>query len=65
MSKVRDLTDNISALSIFVAVGESVSLTSAARKLQMPVSGGIDRATGASRRSTAAAAYAPTGTLCA
>jgi LysR family transcriptional regulator for bpeEF and oprC len=39
MSKVRSSTDNISAISIFVAVGESVSLTSAARKLQMSVSG--------------------------
>jgi LysR family transcriptional regulator for bpeEF and oprC len=38
-SKIRSPTDNISAISIFVAVGESVSLTSAARKLQMSVSG--------------------------
>jgi DNA-binding transcriptional LysR family regulator len=39
MSKVRSPIDNISAISIFVAVGESASLASAARKLQMSVSG--------------------------
>src|SRR5215471_8659380 len=39
MSKARSPTDNLSAISIFVTVGESVSLTSAARKLQMSVSG--------------------------
>ena len=39
MSKARSSTDNVSAISIFVTVGESVSLTSAARKLQMSVSG--------------------------
>jgi LysR family transcriptional regulator for bpeEF and oprC len=39
MAKVRSSIDNISAISVFVAVGESNSLTSAARKLQMSVSG--------------------------
>lgn len=39
MSKIRSRIDNISAISIFVAVGESASLTVAARKLQMSVSG--------------------------
>jgi len=39
MSKVRSPIDNISAISVFVAVGESASLTAAARKLQMSVSG--------------------------
>jgi LysR family transcriptional regulator for bpeEF and oprC len=39
MSRVRSSTDNLSAIAIFVTVGESVSLTSAAQKLQMSVSG--------------------------
>jgi LysR family transcriptional regulator, regulator for bpeEF and oprC len=39
MAKVRGSTDSLSAIAIFVAVGESASLTSAAQKLQMSVSG--------------------------
>jgi LysR family transcriptional regulator for bpeEF and oprC len=39
MAKVRNSTDSLSAIAIFVAVGESASLTSAAQKLQMSVSG--------------------------
>jgi LysR family transcriptional regulator, regulator for bpeEF and oprC len=39
MAKVRSSTDSLSAIAIFVAVGESASLTSAAQKLQMSVSG--------------------------
>jgi LysR family transcriptional regulator, regulator for bpeEF and oprC len=39
MSRVRTSADNLSAISIFVTVGESTSLTSAAQKLQMSVSG--------------------------
>src|SRR5262249_5385508 len=39
MSSVRTSADNLSAISIFVTVGESTSLTSAAQKLQMSVSG--------------------------
>jgi LysR family transcriptional regulator for bpeEF and oprC len=39
MSKGASAADNLSAISIFVAVGSSVSFTSAAQKLQMSVSG--------------------------
>jgi LysR family transcriptional regulator for bpeEF and oprC len=39
MSKVKTPADNLSAISVFVAVGESRSLTAAAQKLQMSVSG--------------------------
>jgi len=42
MAKVRSSrssTDSLSAIAIFVAVGESASLTAAAQKLQMSVSG--------------------------
>lgn len=39
MAKVRGSTDSLSAIAIFVAVGESASLTAAAQKLQMSVSG--------------------------
>jgi LysR family transcriptional regulator for bpeEF and oprC len=39
MSNSRTATDNLSAISIFVTVGGSVSFTSAAQKLQMSVSG--------------------------
>jgi LysR family transcriptional regulator for bpeEF and oprC len=39
MAKVRGSTDSLSAIATFVAVGESASLTSAAQKLQMSVSG--------------------------
>lgn len=39
MSNGRTATDNLSAISIFVTVGGSVSFTAAAQKLQMSVSG--------------------------
>ena len=39
MSSGRMTTDNLSAISIFVTVGSSVSFTAAAQKLQMSVSG--------------------------
>jgi LysR family transcriptional regulator for bpeEF and oprC len=39
MAKARSSTDSLSAIAIFVAVGESASLTSAAQKLQISVSG--------------------------
>lgn len=39
MSNGRTATDNLSAISIFVVVGSSVSFTAAAQKLQMSVSG--------------------------
>jgi LysR family transcriptional regulator for bpeEF and oprC len=39
MSKTRKSADNLNAISVFVTVAEGASLTSAAQKLQMSVSG--------------------------